>query len=160
MLLFSCKVVSDSFATPWTIACQVLLSMGFSRQEYWSGLPFPSPGNLPDPRIEPVSPALQVDSLPLSHQGFSYSIYSYKILAIFPVLCNKSFQLILYLSLYLLFSYPYIASYPFSLPTGNHCICECLWVHFSFVIFTTLLYFLDSTDKWYHTEVISLIHFI
>ena len=58
MLLFSCQVVSDSFATPWAIACQVLLSMGFSRQEYWSGLPFPSPGNLPDPRIEPASPAL------------------------------------------------------------------------------------------------------
>ena len=44
--------------------------MGFPSQEYWSGLPFPSPGNLPDPRIEPVSPALQADSLPLSYQGF------------------------------------------------------------------------------------------
>ena len=43
--------------------------MGFSRQEYWSGLPFPSPGDLPDPGIEPMSPALQADSLPLSHQG-------------------------------------------------------------------------------------------
>ena len=46
--------------------------MGFSRQEYWSGLPFPSPGDLPDPGIEPVSPALQADSLPLSHQGSPY----------------------------------------------------------------------------------------
>ena len=44
------------FATPWTVARQVLLSMGFSRQEYWSGLPFPLPGDLPDPEIEPVSP--------------------------------------------------------------------------------------------------------
>jgi len=43
--------------------------MGFSRQEYWSGLPFPSPGDLPNPGIELKSPALQVDSLPLSHQG-------------------------------------------------------------------------------------------
>ena len=43
--------------------------MGFPRQEYWSGLPFPSPGNLPDPGIEPMSPELQMDSLPLSHQG-------------------------------------------------------------------------------------------
>ena len=43
-------------ATPWTVACQAPLSMGFSRQEYWSGLPFPSPGDLPDPRIEPASP--------------------------------------------------------------------------------------------------------
>ena len=41
--------------TPWAIACQAPLSMGFSRQEYWSGLPFPSPGDLPDPRIQPTS---------------------------------------------------------------------------------------------------------
>ena len=46
------------FGTPWTVAYQVLLSMGFSRQEYWSGLPFPSPGDLPNPGIEPRSPAL------------------------------------------------------------------------------------------------------
>ena len=49
--------------TPWTVACQVPLSMGFSRQEYWSGLPFPSPGDLLDPGIEPGSPTLQADSL-------------------------------------------------------------------------------------------------
>ena len=46
------------FATPWTIAHQAPWSMGFSRYEYWSGLPFPSPGDLPDPGIEPRSPAL------------------------------------------------------------------------------------------------------
>ena len=51
------------------VACQVLLSMGFSRQEYWSGLPFPSPGDLPNPEIEPGSPALQVDSLPSEPPG-------------------------------------------------------------------------------------------
>ena len=51
------------FATPWTIAHQTPLSMGFSRQEYWSGLPFPSPGDLPNPGIEPGSPALQADAL-------------------------------------------------------------------------------------------------
>ena len=51
------------FATPWTVAYQAPLSMGFSRQEYWSGLPFPSPGDLPDPGIEPWSPALQADAL-------------------------------------------------------------------------------------------------
>ena len=57
--------------TQWTAARQAPLSMGFSRQEYWSGLPFPSPGDFPDPGIESksVSPALQVNSLPLSHQG-------------------------------------------------------------------------------------------
>ena len=55
--------MSDSFATPWPVGSSV---MGFPRQEYWSGVPFPSPGDLPDPGIEPasaVSPALQVDSL-------------------------------------------------------------------------------------------------
>ena len=53
-----------TLATPWTVACQVLLSMGFSRQEYQSRLPFPSLGDLPDPGIEPKSPGLQADSLP------------------------------------------------------------------------------------------------
>ena len=51
------------FVTPWTVARQVPPSMGFSRQEYWSELPFPSPGDLPDPGIEPRSPALQADAL-------------------------------------------------------------------------------------------------
>ena len=51
------------FATLWTIAYQVPPSMGFSRQEYWSGLPFPSPGDLPDPGIERGSPTLQADAL-------------------------------------------------------------------------------------------------
>ena len=50
-------------ATPWSVARQVLLSMGFPRQEYWSGLPFPSPGDLPDLGMELRSPALQADSL-------------------------------------------------------------------------------------------------
>ena len=51
------------FATTWTVAYQGPLSMGFSRQQYWSGLPFPSPGDLPDPRIEPRAPELQTDAL-------------------------------------------------------------------------------------------------
>ena len=58
-------------ATPWTVACQAPLSMGFSRQEYWSGLPFPSPRDLPDPGVKPGSPALQADSLPTELQGKS-----------------------------------------------------------------------------------------
>ena len=61
--------MSDSLATPWTVACQALLSLEFSRQKYWSGLPFPSPGDLPDPGIEPRSPALQADSLPTKPSG-------------------------------------------------------------------------------------------
>ena len=61
ILLYVCKLISQScpsFATPWTAARQAPLSMGSSRQEYWSGLPFPSPGDLPNPRIESKSPAL------------------------------------------------------------------------------------------------------
>ena len=54
------------FATPWTLACQAPLSMGFPKQEYWSGFLVPSPGDPPDPGIDPVSPVLQAGSLPLS----------------------------------------------------------------------------------------------
>ena len=56
--LFSHSVMSDSFATSWTVARQAPLSIGFHKQEHWNGLPFPSPGDLPDPGIEPMSPAL------------------------------------------------------------------------------------------------------
>ena len=62
------------FTTPWITACQALLSMGFSRQEYWSGLPFPPPGDLPNSGIEPRSPALQADSLPTKLQGSPSSL--------------------------------------------------------------------------------------
>ena len=67
----SCLVVSDS-ANPWTVARQASLFMEFSRQEYRSGLLFPSPGNLPNPGIEPRSPALQEDSLPSEPPGKPY----------------------------------------------------------------------------------------
>ena len=60
--------------TPWTIAHQAPLSMELSRQKHWSGLPFPSPGDFPDPGIEPWSPALQADSLPFEPPGKSGSI--------------------------------------------------------------------------------------
>ena len=62
-------MVSASFTTPWTIANQVPLSMGFLREEYWSGLPFPPPGNLPNSGMEPMFPALQADSLPSEPPG-------------------------------------------------------------------------------------------
>ena len=58
-----------SLVTTWTISCQAPLSMGFSKQEYWSWLPFPSPGVLPNPGLEPRSPALQADSLLIELQG-------------------------------------------------------------------------------------------
>ena len=75
-LLFSHSSDVQLFGTPWTVAPQVPLSMGFPRQEHSSGLPFPSPGDLPDPGIKLESRALQVDSLPLSHQGSPYAIVS------------------------------------------------------------------------------------
>ena len=57
------------FVTPWTVAHQAPTSMGFSRQEYWSGSPFPTPGDLPNPGIKPRTPTLQADSLPSEPPG-------------------------------------------------------------------------------------------
>ena len=68
------------FVTPWTVAYQAPLSMGFSRQEYWSGLPFPSPGDLPDPGIKPRSPALEADTLTSEPPGKSNFIKHSQIL--------------------------------------------------------------------------------
>ena len=62
-LSFSRSVMSNSFATPLTVAHQTPLSMGFLKQEYWNGLSFPSPGDIPDPVTKSASPALQADSL-------------------------------------------------------------------------------------------------
>ena len=64
--------MSGSLATPGTVARQAPLSRGFPREDYWSGLPFPSPGDLSDPEMEPVSPAWQADSLPLSYLGRNF----------------------------------------------------------------------------------------
>ena len=61
--------MSSSFATPWTVGHQAPVSMEFPRQEYWSGLPFLSPGDLPDPGIKPTFPAWQMDSLPSEPPG-------------------------------------------------------------------------------------------
>ena len=61
--VLSHSIVSTSSVIPWTVARGAPLSMGFSRQEYWTGLPFPPPGDLPDPGIEPGSPSLQADAL-------------------------------------------------------------------------------------------------
>ena len=70
------SVMSDSYATSWTVAHQAPLSTEFSRQEYWSGLPFPSPGDLPNSGIEPRSPALQADSLATELQGKSLQLWT------------------------------------------------------------------------------------
>ena len=63
------KIFVQLFAMPWTVAYKAALSMEFSRQEYWSGLPFPFPGDLPDPGIESRSPTLQADDLPSEPRG-------------------------------------------------------------------------------------------
>ena len=64
------------FVTPWTVAHQAPLVVGFPRQEYWNGLPLLPPGDLPDPESEPEFPDWQVDSLPLSHQGSPHEWFS------------------------------------------------------------------------------------
>ena len=71
------SVMSQLFVTPWTVACLAPVFMEFSMEEYWSGLPFPSPGDLPDSGIEPRSPALQADSLMFEPPvQFSHSVVS------------------------------------------------------------------------------------
>ena len=62
-------------ATLWTITCQAPLSLGFSRQEYWSGLPFPLPEDIPDPGVELVSPELQANSILLNHAESLFLLY-------------------------------------------------------------------------------------
>ena len=74
------------FVTPWTVAHQAPQSMEFSRQEYWSGLPFPSPGDLPDPGIKPGSPALQADALPSEPQIWSIKSLQGECLLLFNLL--------------------------------------------------------------------------
>ena len=76
--------MSKTFVTPWTVAHLAPLSMGFPRQKHWSGLPFLFPGDLPDPEIEPISPALAGRFFSLSHQGNLYA----KSLQLCPTLCD------------------------------------------------------------------------
>ena len=73
--------------TPRGVPCQASPSMGFSRQEYWSGLPFPSPGGLPNPGIKPRSPALQADSLPSEPPGKSIYVYVFSMCVQFTYVC-------------------------------------------------------------------------
>ena len=84
--------------TPWTVALQAPLSMGFLRQKYWSGLPFPSPGGLPDPGIEFTPPA----SLPLADGFFSHMqvMFSQRLVGPFAGYCNSLFLLFFGISLH------------------------------------------------------------
>ena len=106
------------FATLWAAARQAPLSMGFSGQEYWSGLPCSSPGDLLDPGIEPLSPMapeLQVDSLPLSHWGSSRLSKSY---------IDSFFTFHLYMLIYLFFSFWFLKTFEFEIPVV---LSQCLW---------------------------------
>ena len=80
-----------TLATPRTVARQAPLSIAFPRQEYWSGSPFPSPGNLPNPGIKPKSPSMQVDILLLSHQGSSLPWFSWDNFKYFFLLTSSFF---------------------------------------------------------------------
>ena len=90
-------------ATPWTAAHQAPPSMGFSRQEYWSRLPFPSPGDLPEPGIKPGSPALQADALPSEPPGRRTSLILDNSLLLLPSLS----LLILIVNMMMVFSFTY-----------------------------------------------------
>ena len=81
------------FATPWTEAYQAPQAMEFSRQEYWSGLPYPSPGDLPNPGIEPGSPTLQADALPSKPPG-KYSPKTYPLSPVFSNIIKEVLKLI------------------------------------------------------------------
>ena len=78
------------FVTPWTVAYQASQSMEFSREEYWSGLPFPSPGDLPDPEIKPGSPTLQADALTSAPPG--KPILSIGLIQISPIVTKHLLQ--------------------------------------------------------------------
>ena len=110
------------FATPWAIALQAPLSMGFSRQEYWSGLPCPPPGDLPNPGIEPGSSALQANSLPSEQPGkpMDYILHQY---------LGENYSSIQSLSHVWLFVTPWTAARQSSLSITNSWVCSnsCPW---------------------------------
>ena len=91
------------YATPWTVACQTSLSMGFSGQEYWSGLPFPSPGDLPNPGIKSVSPANICACVCICEQGcvkVCTSVHVWFIYSYFPLLEKRDVLYISFLTIY------------------------------------------------------------
>ena len=118
------------FVTPWTVANQAPPSMGFSRQVYWSGLPFPCPGDLPDPGIEPRSPALQADALPSKPPGKPLSIYLSIYLYIYPsiYLCKRYMTICIYI--YICHIYVYIdIPYLYHVCMGCVCVCVCIYIY-------------------------------
>ena len=129
--LVKVKVTSLScvllFSTPWTAAYQDPLSMGFSRQEYWCGLPLPSPGDLPDPGIEPGSLTLQADTLPSESPGKPF------------------FQLIFSLAL---FSAYFQFSCPFLPKNGAPFPHSPFWVNLKVFKFLSVSYVAEQISHW------------
>ena len=94
------------FATPWTVAHQAPPSMGFSRQEYWIGLPFPSPGDLPNPGIKPGSPAFQADALTSEPPGKPFMKYRSQV---FMNYNRKTYNSLKYTIFFLLFRMSFVS---------------------------------------------------
>ena len=113
------------FATPWTAASQAPPSMGFSRQEYWSGLSFPSPRDLPDSGIEPGSPALQADALPSKPPGKP------NLMGIRPICISL---IITFISPFvLLFGGNHLIIYPLSTVLSSHRFAEIIYLFYFFL---------------------------
>ena len=137
-LYFGGDLVTKScptLATPWTVACQVPLSMGFSRQEYKSGVPFPSPGDLPDPGIEPRSPTLQAESLQTELWG-KPSLY-------FNCLC-MFFYTKFFIQLWDMLSSPMLICAVLS--HRLHCCWMCCFIMNIYIIFNFLT--IESNALW------------
>ena len=118
------------FATPWTVACQAPLSRGFSRQEYWSGLPFPSPGDLPDPGIEPRSPTLEAGALTSEPPGKSSYRYTTTYLSIYHWHIFELFPAFWLLKVMLLRSFKSLGGYKFSLLSSQYLGIEAHYIGF------------------------------
>ena len=133
------------FETPWTVAYQAPQSMEFSRQEYWSGLPLPSPGDLPNPGIKPRSPALQADALPSDPPGKHHTrIWHHYWLFMLRI---PSLWLIYFVTegLYLLVPLIYFTyNSATSLSSGNHVFMFCIYDFISlFCLFICSFFFFD-----------------
>ena len=131
--------------TPRTVACQAPLSMGFLRQEHWSGLPFLSPGHLPDPGIEPTSLALQVDSSALRHLTLSSTAIQYALVG-YPVKYSRDDTLSFLSSVFLYhcellrvtqFSHSFS---PFKLLKIHHRMASCDSIWTSLGVNTSFMY--------------------
>ena len=112
------------FATPWTVAYQTPPSMGFSRQEYWSGLPFPSPGDHPGPGIEPGSPALEADTLTSEPPGCKWLLFLAQQVVPYPVsFTQRAFPLFACPK-----SHAWVPGYPKNSYWDTKCTWKFAWV--------------------------------